>query len=117
MCYEAGSKECRHLIEAKESLLSAMESLSNISQTDVIQIQIKDIYQFIKSIDTDTFEQFLRVRKLMLNWIKVDQQNENLKKFSKISEKCDKVHFKLTAIFTNKLFPNIMPDDIPDISN
>ena len=44
MSYEAGSKECRHLIEAKESLLSAMESLSNISATDVLQIQIKDIY-------------------------------------------------------------------------
>ena len=44
MSYEAGSKECRHLIEAKDSLLSAMESLSNISSTDVLQIQIKDIY-------------------------------------------------------------------------
>ena len=42
MSYEAGSKECRRLIEAKESLLSAMESLSNIN--DVLQIQIKDIY-------------------------------------------------------------------------
>ncbi len=44
MSYEAGSKECRHLIEAKESLLSAMESLSNISSTDILQIQIKEIY-------------------------------------------------------------------------
>ena len=44
MSYEAGSKECRHLIEAKESLLLAMESLSNISSTDVLQIQIKEIY-------------------------------------------------------------------------
>ena len=44
MSYEAGSKECRHLIDAKESLLSAMESLSNISETDVFQIQIKEIY-------------------------------------------------------------------------
>ena len=44
MSYEAGSKECRHLIEAKESLLSAMESLSNIDSTDVLQIQIKEIY-------------------------------------------------------------------------
>ena len=44
MPYEAGSKECRHLIEAKESLLLAMESLSNISSTNVLQIQIKDIY-------------------------------------------------------------------------
>ena len=44
MSYEAGSKECRHLIEAKESLLLAMESLSNISSTDILQIQIKEIY-------------------------------------------------------------------------
>ena len=44
MSYEAGSKECRHLIEAKESLLSAMESLININSTDVLQLQIKEIY-------------------------------------------------------------------------
>ena len=44
MSYEAGSKECRHLIEAKESLLSAMESLSNINSTELLHSQIKDIY-------------------------------------------------------------------------
>ena len=44
MSYEAVSNECRHLIEAKESLLSAMESLSNINSSDSLQIQIKEIY-------------------------------------------------------------------------
>ena len=44
MSYEAGSKECRHLIEAKESLLLVMESLSKIDSTDILQIQIKEIY-------------------------------------------------------------------------
>ena len=44
MSYEAGSKECRHLIDAKENLLSAMESLGNINSTDQLQTQIKDIY-------------------------------------------------------------------------
>jgi len=44
MSYEAGSKECRHLVEAKESLLLAMESLSKIKSTEVLQIQIKEIY-------------------------------------------------------------------------
>ena len=44
MSYEAGSKECRQLIEAKDSLLSAMESLSDIDSTEVLQIQIKEIY-------------------------------------------------------------------------
>jgi len=80
-----------------------------------VYLQIKDIYQYIKSIDTDTFEHYLRVRKLMLNWIKAEPNNELLKKFNKISERCDKVHYKLTAIFTNKLFPNIMPDDLPQV--
>ena len=50
MSYEAGSKECRHLIEAKESLLLAMESLSNISSTDSLQIQIKEIYSKLKGL-------------------------------------------------------------------
>ena len=44
MSYEAGSKECRHLIEAKESLLSAMDALTNINSTDSLQMQIKEIY-------------------------------------------------------------------------
>ncbi|MDC3182834.1 hypothetical protein OA969_00565 [Prochlorococcus sp. AH-716-B23] len=50
MSYEAGSKECRHLIEAKESLLLAMESLSNINSTDILQIQIKEIYNKLESL-------------------------------------------------------------------
>ena len=44
MSYEAGSKECRHLIEAKESLLSTLDALSNIHSTELIQTQIKEIY-------------------------------------------------------------------------
>tara|TARA_B100000945_G_scaffold226580_1_gene183348 strand:- start:418 stop:612 length:195 start_codon:yes stop_codon:yes gene_type:complete len=44
MSYEAGSKECRHLIEAKENLLCAMESLSKINKTEILQKQIKEIY-------------------------------------------------------------------------
>ena len=50
MSYEAGSKECRHLIEAKESLLSTLDALSNINSTDLIQIQIKEIYKKIDQL-------------------------------------------------------------------
>ena len=48
MSYEAGSKECRNLIDAKESLLSAMESLSEIRNTENLQLQIKDIYNMLE---------------------------------------------------------------------
>ena len=50
MSYEAGSKECRHLIEAKESLLLAMDALSNINSTDLIQMQIKEIYNKLEQM-------------------------------------------------------------------
>ena len=50
MSYEAGSKECRHLIEAKESLLSAMDALSKINSTDLIQVQIKEIYNKLEQM-------------------------------------------------------------------
>ena len=50
MSYEAGSKECIHLIEAKESLLSAMEALTSIKSTDLIQIQIKEIYNELEQM-------------------------------------------------------------------
>ena len=50
MSYEAGSKECRNLIDAKESLLSAMESLSEIRDTESLQLQIKDIYKTLEKM-------------------------------------------------------------------
>ena len=50
MSYEAGSKECRHLIDAKESLLSAMDSLSNINSTDKLQEQLKDLYNTLEKM-------------------------------------------------------------------
>ena len=50
MSYEAGSKECRNLIDAKESLLSAMESLSEIRETENLQLQLKDIYNTLETM-------------------------------------------------------------------
>ena len=50
MSYEAGSKECRNLIDAKESLLSAMESLSEIRDTETLQLLIKDIYNTLEKM-------------------------------------------------------------------
>ena len=50
MSYEAGSKECRHLIEAKESLLSTLDALSNIQSTELIQNQIKEIYNKLEQM-------------------------------------------------------------------
>ena len=50
MSYEAGSKECRLLIDAKESLLSAMDSISGITSTENLQLQLKDIYKTLENM-------------------------------------------------------------------
>ena len=44
MSYEPGSLECRLLIEAKENILSALKSLSNINDVENIQTRLLEIY-------------------------------------------------------------------------
>ena len=44
MSSEAGSTQCRGLIEAKESLIQAMKSLTAIDNTDKIQQTLRDVY-------------------------------------------------------------------------
>ena len=44
MSSEAGSTQCRGLIEAKESLIKAMNSLGAIEKTEQIQQTLRDIY-------------------------------------------------------------------------
>ena len=43
-------KRCRLLIDAKESLLSAMDSLSDINSTENLQLQLKDIYKTLENM-------------------------------------------------------------------
>jgi hypothetical protein len=76
---------------------------------------MKDIYQYLKYVDIEQICALLRQRKLMFNWVILNKTNDNLTLFRTISNRCDKVHLKLIAIFTNKLFPDIMQNDIPKI--
>ena len=77
---------------------------------------IKDIYQYLKNVDIEQLCALLRQRKLMFNWVaNSNNQNENLNIFKTISNHCDKVNIKLIAIFTNKIFPEILPTDLPKI--
>ncbi len=75
-------------------------------------LKMNDVYNYIKMIDSGVFEKFIRCRKLMLNWIRLENNN-NTAQFTNSLHKCEKVYYKLTAIYTTKLFPEIMPDDLP----
>ena len=50
MSYEAGSTECRGLIEAKENLIKAMNSLGAIKELDHIQKKLRDIYNELEKL-------------------------------------------------------------------
>ena len=50
MSFEAGSTECRGLIEAKESLIKAMNSLGGIKNLDHIQISLREIYNELEQL-------------------------------------------------------------------
>lgn len=82
------------------------------NHNDETVLRMKDVYNFIKSVDISLLEKFIRSRKLMLNWTR-HENNENVTLFNKSLYKCEKVYYKLTAIYTGKLFPEIMPDDLP----
>ena len=50
MSSEAGSPQCRGLIEAKESLIKAMNSLGTIENLDHIQKVLRDVYNELESL-------------------------------------------------------------------
>ena len=50
MTYEAGSPQCRGLIEAKESLIKAMKSLDSIEKLDHVQQALRDIYNELEQV-------------------------------------------------------------------
>ena len=50
MSYEAGSPQCRALIEAKENLIRAMRSLSSIENLDNIQKTLREVYNELEQL-------------------------------------------------------------------
>ena len=50
MSSEAGSTQCRGLIEAKESLIKTMNSLGAIENLDHIQKKLRDIYNELEQL-------------------------------------------------------------------
>jgi hypothetical protein len=92
----------------------------NNNNKKLSHLNLGDIYNYLKKLPIEQLIAFIRMRKLMFNWAS-NSSNEKLdtltkqalKDFNTISLFCNKVHIKLCTIFTHKLYPNIMPTDIP----
>jgi hypothetical protein len=116
--YQILPKEYKDVLFALRGLYFQLKG-KNMNETVKVMFGIKDIYNYMKSIDVDQFCALMRQRKLMFNWIVNNGINDHaeLKNFKKISDKCDVVHIKLIAIYINKLFPVILSSDLPNITN
>jgi len=114
--YDMLPKEYKDLLFAIRGVYYKKKAVYyNKKETEIIDIKtthlrVSDVYNLLKSVPTDSIIAFIRMRKLMFNWLKIQP---SLVDFGAVNKYCDKVHLKLIAIFTNKLFPNIMPNDIP----
>jgi hypothetical protein len=82
---------------------------------------IDDVYNHLKTLPYETFVAFLRMRKLMINWVGDDavfndtsKDADALNLFKSILNK-DHVQHKLCAIFTSKLYPNIKKEERPPL--
>ena len=125
--YKILPKEYKDILFALRGLYFQVKT-SNMTEPIKVMFGIKNIYNFIKELNVEQICALLRQRKLMFNWIiisentqsppikvneNITKSSEELKLFRKISEKCDKVHCKLIAIYINKLFPDIISTDLP----
>lgn len=131
--YKILPKEYKDILFGLRGLLFQIKT-NRITDNNKSSFGIKNIYNYLKALDVEQICALLRQRKLMFNWIimsenpiknnMIEEVNSevvlnnlklinNLKLFRKISEKCDKVHSKLIAIYINKLFPDILSSDIP----
>ena len=76
-------------------------------------ITYKNVYFYLKTLDVNVFEKFMRSRKLMLNLVRKESKNKDIQEFGKTTNIEKKMLNKLCAIYTTKMFPEIMPDDVP----
>jgi len=77
-----------------------------------LYLKVTDIYYLLKTMNTNALHVFLRLRKLMQNQVRLSSDNYLYKQFESISYKCTKMHLKLSAIFTSKLYPSITQTDV-----
>ena len=103
----------RGIYYAKKSILFEKDKESITTEDITIsRLKMSDINKYLKCLPTDTIVNFIRIRKLMLNWVKSEPTNKVISVLGTLSTKCERINIKLCAIFTNKLCPDIMPTDI-----
>ena len=97
-----------------KNIIFKIRGLFLFSKKKQIEVSLLDITRILKTFDVKHLENLIKERKLMLNWSRIDKSIESFL-FQQTLYKCDKICYKLASIYTIKLFPEIMPTDVPKL--
>ena len=89
-----------------KNIIYKMRGISIKKNNQGLELSLKNIYTLLKMVETDVIYSLLRNRKMMMNYNKI---KENI--FPNLSENIQKIHLKLCAIYTTKLFPDLLDID------
>ena len=111
---EHKNKEVYNILSTEyKTMMYNIRKLYFINKKKNIVLTYKNVYFYLKSMDVNVFEKFMRSRKLMLNLVRKESKNKDIQDFGKTTNVEKKMLNKLCAIYTTKMFPEIMPDDVP----
>ena len=107
--YNKLSKEYKDILYNIRGLYFKKKALlfENSFENKVNYLKLSDIYNYLKSLDSDVFFAFLRMRYLMFNTVKENKEDLQLVDFLTISKYCDAINLKLCNLYTTKLFPTL----------
>jgi hypothetical protein len=112
--YNLLPKEYKYILYGIKGIYYKKKSTFDITNINNSHLKINDIWNYLKIIPIDILYSFIRMRKLMFNYTnKISDTKHILNDFNTISKHCNKLHIKLTSIYTNKLFPLININDFP----
>ena len=89
-----------------KNIIYKLRGISIKKNNQKLELSLKNVYNLLKMVDTDVIYSLLRNRKMMINYNKI---KENI--FPNLSENIQKIHLKLCAIYTAKLFPDLLDID------
>jgi hypothetical protein len=107
--------EYKNILFKIRGAFMASKKKNVLSSENKEYISVKDILRILKTSDVNQIERLIKERKLLYNWSRLDK-TVNSAIYINTLYKYEKIFYKLASIYTIKLFPEIMPTDVPQLN-
>ena len=113
MLYKYLPKEYKYFMFNIKGLYYKKKANKNSNKS--YYLQMNDVYNYLKTVETVKIYELLKVRKLMFN---LSKHTNDMYNFSKhLVDKNNKLNFKLVGVYTSVLYPEIKDTDIYNMEN